>query len=141
MRLEILQVPGCPNGALLEQRLRQALADHPEPVEWAPRVVDDLPTATEVGMTGSPTLHVDGIDPFAEPALAPSVSCRLYRDEDGRAHGAPSVAALRHALGLDGGHRDDPASPEASARGDDCCTVPGSPAPEAVRSRRVKTGP
>lgn len=63
MRLEILQVPGCPNIALLEQRLAQALAGHPVAVERAHRVVDDLATAQALGMTRSPTLLVDGLAP------------------------------------------------------------------------------
>jgi hypothetical protein len=51
-------------------------------------------------MTGSPTLLVDGVDPFAVPGAAANLTCRLYRDETGDASGAPSVAQLRHALGL-----------------------------------------
>jgi hypothetical protein len=49
-------------------------------------------------MHGSPTLLVDGADPFAAPGQVPSLSCRLYRDESGRAEGAPSVDALRRAI-------------------------------------------
>ena len=51
-------------------------------------------------MTGSPTLLADGADPFAHPGLLPSVSCRLYLDEDGRRSPAPSPGQLRAALGL-----------------------------------------
>jgi hypothetical protein len=49
-------------------------------------------------MRGSPTLLLDGIDPFAVAGQRPSLSCRLYRDPDGRADGAPSVDALRNAI-------------------------------------------
>ena len=73
-------------------------------VERVHKVVDDAETAAAVGMTGSPTLLVDGVDPFAEPGLAPSISCRLYRDECG-AQGAPSVAVLRHVLNAAGSSR------------------------------------
>lgn len=51
-----------------------------------------------LGMTGSPTFLVDGVDPFAVPGAPASVACRLYRRPDGRAEGAPSVADLRRAL-------------------------------------------
>ncbi|WP_327256458.1 hypothetical protein [Streptomyces sp. NBC_01244] len=54
--------------------------------------------AARWGMTGSPTVLLDGLDPFAVAGAPASVSCRLYRDEDGRADGAPSVQALRQAL-------------------------------------------
>jgi hypothetical protein len=53
-------------------------------------------------MHGSPTLLIDGVDPFAGPDQPPSLSCRLYRDEAGRAGGAPSVQALRQALAAAG---------------------------------------
>ncbi|MHA4854886.1 hypothetical protein L1080_036055 [Rhodococcus sp. MSC1_016] len=98
MRLEILHVPGCPNVALLEQRLENVLADQQSEVEISHRVIDDPAVAVDAGMTGSPTLLVDGADPFAVPGLVPSVSCRLYPAESGGVGGAPSVAALRQAL-------------------------------------------
>lgn len=49
-------------------------------------------------MRGSPTLLVDWVDPFAAPRAPVSLSCRIYRDPDGRASGAPSVAALGRVL-------------------------------------------
>ena len=49
-------------------------------------------------MHGSPTLLIDGVDPFAVPGQPPSMSCRLYRDDDGQASGAPSAGQLRQAL-------------------------------------------
>jgi len=49
-------------------------------------------------MHGSPTLLVDGVDPFAAPGQPPSLSCRLYRDATGHADAAPPVDALRRAL-------------------------------------------
>lgn len=98
MRLDILHVPGCPNVAVLRQRLDQVVAQHNGPVDIIERAVTDLASAQEYGMTGSPTLLVDGVDPFARPELVPSESCRLYRDGDGRVDRAPSVTALREAL-------------------------------------------
>lgn len=100
MRVEILHVPDCPSVRVLCERLDQALAG--AVVEVAQRVVRDAETAAAVGMTGSPTLLVDGVDPFAEPGVAPSVSCRLYRHEDGHVDGAPSVARLRGARSHEG---------------------------------------
>jgi hypothetical protein len=49
-------------------------------------------------MTGSPTLLLDGMDPFASPGRQPGVSCCLYRDADGRLVQAPSVAQSRGVL-------------------------------------------
>jgi hypothetical protein len=85
-------------------------------------------------MTGSPTLLVDGVDPFARPGLTPSVSCRLYRDETGAIAGAPSVAALRRALG---GDRVPVASNDPD---EDCCGSPTTGA-ETLRTARRRTAP
>ncbi|AII11156.1 alkylmercury lyase family protein [Rhodococcus opacus] len=138
MKLEILQVPDCPNVPLLERRLEQALAD--EPVEWDlhHRVIDDPQSAASAGMTGSPTLLIDGRDPFGEPGQAPSVSCRLYRDARGGIDGAPSVAALRAALGL-----APLALTEAPRPLGECCAGDTSAAAElgASRGRATPTGP
>jgi hypothetical protein len=99
VRLEILQVPGCPNVAVLEHRLEQALVGQTIEVELVHRVIDDQQAVVAAGMVGSPTLLVDGRDPFAVPGQQPSVSCRLFRNNEGAVEGAPSVAALRAALG------------------------------------------
>ncbi|AZI65719.1 alkylmercury lyase [Rhodococcus sp. D-46] len=101
MNLEILQVPDCPNVPILEQRIEHALSGMP--IEWELRrlVIEDSQSAALTGMAGSPTLLVDGHDPFAEPDQVPSVSCRLYRDAAGAVDGAPTVSALRRAFGMD----------------------------------------
>ena len=41
-----------------------------------------------------------GADPFARPGQLPSLSCRLYPDEQGRLGPAPSPGQLRAALRL-----------------------------------------
>ena len=97
MKLLVLHVPDCPNTAVLTERLAQLIVDRSD-VVIEQRVIRDQTEAATRGMTGSPTLLVDGVDPFAVAGLAPSVSCRLYRDEHGAASGAPTVAQLRVAL-------------------------------------------
>jgi Phage integrase, N-terminal SAM-like domain len=62
------------------------------------REIADEREAAEAGMHGSPTLLVNGTDPFTAPGQPPSLSCRLYRDVEGRPGPAPSVEALRRAL-------------------------------------------
>lgn len=97
MELTLLTVPDCPNGPLVEGRLAAVLADRPE-VTVIRRVVGDQGEAERCGMRGSPTLLVDGVDPFAEPDVPYSVSCRMYLGEDGRLDGAPSLDALRQVV-------------------------------------------
>ena len=99
MTLEILQVPGCPGADLLAARLETLLAGRPG-FRLTRRVVTSQADAERLGMTGSPTLLADGTDPFAHPGQSPSVSCRLYLDEQGRQGPAPSAVQLRAALDL-----------------------------------------
>jgi hypothetical protein len=103
MELTLLTVPACPNAATFEERLAAALAGHPG-VGVRRREIAGEQEAAEAGMHGSPTLLIDGVDPFAAPDQAPSLSCRLYRDPGGRTEGAPSVQALRQALAAAGHH-------------------------------------
>jgi hypothetical protein len=99
MRLEILQVPDCPNAAVLAARLAELAEAWPD-VTLTREIVTTARDAWRLGMTGSPTLLADGTDPFARPGQNPSISCRLYRDEHGRAVPAPSLEQLRAALDL-----------------------------------------
>ena len=101
VELILLTVPACPNAAVFEERLAAALAGHP-PVVVRRREVAGEREAAEAGMHGSPTLLIDGVDPFAPPGQAPSMSCRLYRDAAGHLAGAPPVEALRQALAAAG---------------------------------------
>jgi hypothetical protein len=94
MKLEVLHVTDCPNLEPMLDRLAQATD---LPVDIREVTTDD--EAAMLGMNGSPTLLINGIDPLASPdASASGVSCRLYRDEDGRLVPAPSVDLLRVAL-------------------------------------------
>jgi alkylmercury lyase-like protein len=93
MSLEVLHVPGCPNVAPLLERLRQVTE-----LPVATREITTEVEAIAFGMAGSPTLLVDGRDPFSDPGRACGVACRIYRDERGRAVPTPSVAQLRDAL-------------------------------------------
>ncbi|MEU0247366.1 hypothetical protein ABZ192_24220 [Streptomyces sp. NPDC006235] len=95
-RITVLTVPDCPNAPLVRERIAQALEGRTAPVEWI--TVNDSDAATLQRMTGSPTVLLDGIDPFAHDGAVPSLSCRLYRHADGTTDGAPAVADLRSAL-------------------------------------------
>ncbi|WP_067834689.1 organomercurial lyase [Nocardia lijiangensis] len=136
MKLEILQVPDCPNVPVLEDRIRQAAAG--APVEIVHRVITDPDQAAAAGMAGSPTLLIDGRDPFATAGQVPSLSCRLYPTADGGLDGAPSVGALCTALGLPAVTESDNVSGSVS-----CCTpsAEGRMPVEALSSWRAKALP
>ena len=97
VEIEVLSVPDCPNRATAMARLRQALEVIGEPSAITEQVIDDPDQAREAGMHGSPTILLDGHDPFASPGTETSVSCRLYPSATGL-EGAPSVEALISAM-------------------------------------------
>ena len=108
MRITVVTIPGCPNVPVVWERITVALAGRAVPVDLIE--VTDQDQAERWGMTGSPTVLLDGVDPFAVPGVAPSISCRLYRGTDGRVEGAPSTRDLRRALeaaGLPSASADD----------------------------------
>ncbi len=61
------------------------------------RVVHDEQEAARLGFLGSPTVLINGRDPFAEPGQAPGLTCRLYRDACS-VSGVPPVEQLRRLL-------------------------------------------
>ncbi|TDO44719.1 alkylmercury lyase-like protein [Kribbella sp. VKM Ac-2527] len=99
MKLEVLHIPDCPNLPPLLERLAAA-TDLP----ITTRVIDSDNAATEFGMAGSPTLLINGVDPFAADDGDCGVACRLYRDQDGRIVPAPSIEQLRKAITAAGQH-------------------------------------
>src|SRR6266498_986445 len=107
MELTLLTVPDCPNAAAFEERLAAALASHPG-VVLRHRVVTGEREAAEAGMHGSPTLLIDGTDPFAAPGL-PAVPGRC------RPRGSGAVGE-RTAAGAQQRRRMKHRSPQASPR-------------------------
>ena len=97
MEVIVLTVPDCPNARLLDERLAIASAGVTD-LRVIRQVIHDEQEAAALGMRGSPTLLIDGADPFAAPGEPVSLSCRLYRQADGTAAGAPPTEALRRAL-------------------------------------------
>jgi len=98
MEIEILVVPDCPNETLAAQRLRHALDEAGlSGTGVTTRTVTGQAEAEQFGFTGSPTILIDGREPFAEPGAAPGVSCRIYRTPNG-VGGAPDTSQLRTAL-------------------------------------------
>lgn len=95
--ITLLHVPDCPNLALARDRVVEAAEQAGVGVRVEERLVFGLSDAAELGFTGSPTILVDGVDPFADTGSVPSMACRLYRTDEG-VQGAPSVEALVRVL-------------------------------------------
>ena len=91
-------VEGCANLAVARQRLDLALdAVGQGDIDVRLGVVRTDAEAAELGFTGSPTILIDGFDPFVHSHAMAGLSCRLYSTAEGVA-GSPSVEQLTAAL-------------------------------------------
>lgn len=97
MRIELLVVPDCPNEKAAEELIRTAIADTRVRAEIIRTMVDSEEQARERGFTGSPTILLNGSDPFAVPDAPVALACRLYPTRDGL-RGVPALPDLRQAL-------------------------------------------
>ncbi len=118
--LEVLHVPDCSNLAPMLDRLRQ-VTEFPV---VSREVTTDVEAATH-GMAGSPTLLINGVDPFrTSDQYECGVSCRLYRDEDGRLVPVPSVSSSRrhcaHGRQRRSGRTDDRSTGDPRAAAGPC---------------------
>ncbi len=106
MDVSLLYFDGCPSWHDAERNLLAALAEVGAPdVVVHRQLVDTVEEAERVGsLLGSPTILVNGRDPFAVLGATPGLSCRVYRTDAGLA-GVPTVAQLREALAAQAPHR------------------------------------
>lgn len=96
MGITVLHVEDCPHLGVVRERLIEALDRLGLSVTVDERAVVDPDEAAALGFRGSPTLLVDGRDPF--PATdPPGLACRLYPTPEGP-QGAPTVEALVEVL-------------------------------------------
>ena len=97
MDVTVLAIADCPGAALLADRIA-VVGDGLPGIRVSRRDIASEAEAVAAGMSGSPTLLVDGTDPFAVPGQQPGLACRLYRQEDGSLASAPPVSELRRVL-------------------------------------------
>jgi hypothetical protein len=106
VEIGLLYIADCPSRHLARRHLDVALAQTELAAVIRECAVSSSEEATRLGMRGSPTILIDGRDPFVDGAGPPALSCRLYRTDAGRS-GVPTVGQLIEVLG---GGRLDPAA-------------------------------
>jgi hypothetical protein len=89
--VQVLYFDGCPSWQRAVDNLR-ALGVEPEL-----RRVEDPDDAKRLGFTGSPTILINGRDPFATGSEPIGMSCRVYATPTGFA-GSPTEAQFREVL-------------------------------------------
>jgi hypothetical protein len=98
MKITIQYFDGCPHWKLADERVRHVLgAFSSDDVTVEYQFIDSPETADLVGFHGSPTILIDGRDPFTTGIEQVGMSCRVFRTEDG-IQGAPTEAELRKVL-------------------------------------------
>lgn len=100
LKIELLFWQGCPSYMEAMRRLREVMAelDIKAPVKEI-EVASDK-EAERLRFPGSPTIRVNGvdIDPIGADQAVVSLTCRVYRLEDGRFSGVPSKEMIYRAL-------------------------------------------
>jgi len=98
MKIRLRYFEGCPHWQTAHDRVREALrAEGMADVEPVLERVETAEDAERLQFVGSPTILVDGRDPFAGAQAAFGLTCRVYQTPEGLA-GSPTPDQLRAAL-------------------------------------------
>jgi hypothetical protein len=93
----IRYLDGCPSWQRVRERLRAAAREVGVDLDVRLEPVETLEEAQRLGLPGSPTILLEGVDPFARPGSVPAVACRLYDTPAGPAE-VPTIDQLATAL-------------------------------------------
>ena len=98
MEVRLLYFEDCPKWQLAKERLHEALAAVGDAsVQVTYELVSTPEHAERVGFRGSPTILIDGEDPFARGGGPAGMACRLYASDVGLS-GVPTLRQLVEAL-------------------------------------------
>jgi len=96
MQITLFYFEDCPNWKVAEERLTALAAERPG-IRVSRHLVDTPEEAERTRFHGSPSIQVDGVDPFAAPDAEVGLSCRRYPTPEGY-EGAPTLDQLRAVL-------------------------------------------
>lgn len=96
MNVTLLYFDDCPNWLETDQHLRALAAEHPDMVVER-RLVETVEDAEATRFHGSPSVIVNGVDPFADTDAPVGLSCRMYQTPNGPA-GSPTLHQLREVI-------------------------------------------
>lgn len=98
MRVELLYFTDCPNWTATDERLAEALqALGRKDVTVQRRLIETVEQAEESGFIGSPSIRINGTDPFASGDERVGLACRIYSTPEGL-RGSPTTAQLLEVL-------------------------------------------
>lgn len=88
-------IEGCPNWQHTRRQLCELQTE--AGFELGCELVATPDEAERLGFTGSPTVLVDGTDPFATGDMPSGLACRMYATPEGP-RGSPTPGQLRDVL-------------------------------------------
>jgi hypothetical protein len=98
-RATIQHFDGCPGWTVARDNLAAAARELGVTLDLSEERVETVEDAERLGFVGSPTILLDGVDPFRPPdgTGRPALACRLYPTPEGPSP-SPSVAQLVAAI-------------------------------------------
>jgi hypothetical protein len=97
MEITLQYFDDCPNWKITDQTLKDLIDRHDLGIAIRYQLIDTPEAADEHSFRGSPTVLIDGADPFLVSEAPVGLSCRLYITENGPA-GSPSLDQLESAI-------------------------------------------
>lgn len=98
MKIELLWFDGCPSHQRAKELLEEVLREENTVAEIKMIQVRNNADAVEKHFLGSPTIRINGVDPFAEPNQKSfAMQCRMYRTPESLKD-VPTKAMLRAAV-------------------------------------------
>jgi hypothetical protein len=97
MEITLQYFDDCSNWKITDRDLKELITKQNLNIDVRYQLIDTPEAATEHSFRGSPTVLIDGTDPFLVGEAPVGLSCRLYITENGPA-GSPSLDQLEMAL-------------------------------------------
>jgi hypothetical protein len=91
----LLYFAGCPNWQQTDGHLQRLQGERPFELRY--RRVETPEEAARLGFAGSPTVLLDGVDPFTTGDEPTGLACRVYATPHGP-QGSPTLEQLREVL-------------------------------------------
>lgn len=99
MEITLQYFNGCPSWETTDAHLTNLIAEGGLDATVKYQLIKTQEAAVENNFRGSPTVLIDGVDPFANTVSPIGLSCRIYKTEHGNA-GSPTLDQLKEATGL-----------------------------------------
>jgi hypothetical protein len=100
MNVTLQYFDSCPNWKVTDDRLKDVIDRYHLDVDLTYQLVGSPEEAEKYAFHGSPSILVDGEDPFSTEDTRVGYACRIYVTATGETVEAPSVEQIAQALGV-----------------------------------------